>query len=162
MAKQSTQKENKMQPRIKMGLIVGVIGLVLNACASTLIGLCGPFVSLLAGGVAGYFASSQEKLATKQDGAKAGAIAGAITGGLMIIGQIIGAAIALTLQQNSGTVPFIGAPASDISSQVMFYGTGVLTGLCFGLFGTALAAGAGAGAGYVATPNQPMTDTPAS
>ena len=49
-----------MQPRIKMGLIVGVIGLALNVCVSGFIGLCGPLVSLLAGGLAGFLAAQQE------------------------------------------------------------------------------------------------------
>lgn len=149
-----------MQPRIKMGLIVGAIGLALNVCASAFIGFCGPFVSLLAGGVAGYFAASQEKLATKTDGAKAGAIAGGITGGLMIIGQIIGGVIALTIQQNTGTIPFIGSTPTDMPSQIAFYLGGAGTGFCFGLIGTAFAAATGAGAGYVATTEQPTSNTP--
>ena len=149
-----------MQPRIKLGLIVGVIGLALNVCVSGFIGLCGPFASLFAGGIAGYFAASQEKLTTKADGAKAGAIAGGIAGAFMIIGQIIGGIIALTIQQNMGAVPFIGAPGSDFASQATFYLSGAATGFCFGLLGTAFAAGAGAGAGYVATPDQPNLNTP--
>jgi len=149
-----------MQPRIKMGLIVGVIGLAMNVCVSAFIGLCGPFATLFAGGIAGYFAANQEKLSTKSDGARAGAIAGAIAGALMIIGQVIGGVIALTIQQNTGTVPFIGTPASDIGSQATFYLSGMATGLCFGIIGTAFAAGAGAGAGYVATPDQPMIQPP--
>jgi hypothetical protein len=154
------QKEAVMQPRIKMGLIVGVVGLVMNTCVSGFIGLCGPFASLIAGAVAGFFAANQEKLPTKGDGAKAGAIAGAIAGGLMIIGQIIGGVVALTIQQNTGSIPFIGNISSDIGSQAMFYVTGMATGLCFGLFGTAFAAGAGAGAGYLATPDQPPMAPP--
>jgi len=144
-----------MQPRIRMGLIVGVIGLAINICVSGFIGLCGPFAALIAGGIAGYFAANQEKLGTKSDGAKAGAVAGAITGGLMIIGQLIGGVIALTVQQNTGTVPLIGAPGSDVTSQVGFYVGGLFSGVCIGLFGTLLAAGGGAGAGYLGTPDQP-------
>ena len=70
-----------MQPRMRMGLIVGVIGLALNVCVSGFIGLCGPLVSLIAGAVAGFFAAQQEKLGTKGEGARAGAIAGAVAGG---------------------------------------------------------------------------------
>ena len=65
-----------MQPRIKMGLTVGAIGLALNICIAGFMGICGPLVSLFAGGAAGFFAAQQEKLPTKNDGAKAGAIAG--------------------------------------------------------------------------------------
>jgi hypothetical protein len=149
-----------MQPRIKIGLIVGVIGLALNACISGLIGLCGPFASLIAGAVAGYFAANQEKLPTKSEGAKAGAIAGAITGGLMIIGQIIGGIVAITIQQSTGNIPFVGSIDSSMGSQAVFYISGITAGLCFGLFGTALAAGSGAGAGYLATPDQPLITPP--
>ena len=149
-----------MKPRIKIGLIAGVIGLVLNICVSGFIGFCGPFASLLAGGIAGYFAASQEKLPTKKEGATAGAIAGAITGGLMIIGQIIGGMIALTIQQNTGTVPFIGTPDSDMATQLTFYLSGAATGFCFGAFGTLLAAGVGAGAGYFGTVEQTSLEVP--
>ena len=146
-----------MQPRIKMGLIVGVIGLVLNVCVSGFIGLCGPFASMLAGGVAGFLTANQEKLTTKADGARAGAVAGGIAGGLMIIGQILGGVIALVLMQTSGTqLPFGTIPTGDDPSMMaIFYLSGLGTGLCFGIFGAALAAGAGAGAGYFGTPDQP-------
>ena len=49
-----------MQPRTRIGLIVGVIGLVLNICVAGFIGFCGPVLSLIAGGIAGYFATQQE------------------------------------------------------------------------------------------------------
>ena len=41
-----------MQPRTRIGLIVGVIGLVLNICVAGFIGFCGPVLSLVAGGIA--------------------------------------------------------------------------------------------------------------
>src|SRR5258706_13203007 len=101
-----------MQPRIRMGLIVGVIGLALNICVAGFIGFCGPFLSLLAGGAAGFFAAQQGKLPTKSDGAKAGATAGAISGALIIIGQELGGIAALAYMQASGAqVPFGGRPA---------------------------------------------------
>ncbi len=150
-----------MRPRVKMGLIVGVAGLILNSCVSFALGLCGPFASLLAGGVAGYFAASQEKPATKNEGARSGAIAGGIAGAFMIIGQIIGGAVALTVQQSTGTVPLVGSVESDLASQATFYLTGAMTGVCFGLVGAALAAGAGAGVGYMVTQEQaPSGNTP--
>lgn len=58
-----------MQPRIRMGLIVGAIGLALNVCVAGFIGLCGPAVSLLGGVIAGFLAAQQEKAALKADGA---------------------------------------------------------------------------------------------
>ncbi len=146
-----------MKPSIKIGLLAGVIGLVLNVCVSAAIGICGPAVSLVAGALAGYFAASQEKPATKADGAKAGATAGGIAGLLITIGQIIGAVGALAYMQYSGaTLPFgtIPSQSADAATQAVFYISGAGTGLCFGLVGTFLAALAGAGAGYAGTPDQ--------
>lgn len=151
-----------MQPRIKMGLVVGAIGLALNICVSGFIGLCGPIVSLLAGGIAGYLASQQEKLPTKNEGAKAGAIAGGLAGALVIIGQVIGGIGALAIMQGTGmqlpfgTIP----PTSDPSGMLIFYASGIGTGLCFGIIGALLAAGAGAGTGYMATQDQPPANSP--
>lgn len=155
-----------MQPRIRIGLIVGAIGAVLNICVSAAVGFCGPVVSLLAGAVAGYFAAQREKLATKSDGARAGATAGAIAGGLIILGQVIGGVGALFFLQSTGAqLPFGQVPtaADGASMQLIYYLTGAGTAICFGLVGTALAAGAGAGLGYLGTPDQitppPTTNT---
>ena len=146
-----------MQPRIKLGLIVGAIGAVLNICVAGFVGLCGPVVSLLAGAAAGYFAAQQEKLGVKADGARAGATAGAIAGGLIIVGQIIGGVGALAFMQASGTqLPFGTIPSGSdgTSVQLLYYLSGAGTAFCFGIFGTLLAAGAGAGTGYLVTTDQ--------
>jgi len=151
-----------MQPRTRIGLIVGVIGLVLNICVAGFIGICGPFLSLVAGGVAGFFAVRQEKPLTKNDGARAGATAGGIAGALIILGQIIGGLGALAYMQSTGTptpfgqMPDLGDPATSIG----FYAGGVGTALCFGVVGALLAAGAGAGAGYLGTSDQPTMPPP--
>jgi hypothetical protein len=151
-----------MQPRIKMGLAAGVIGLVLNICVSGAVGLCGPFVSLIAGGAAGFLAAQQEKLPTKRDGAKAGATAGGIAGALVIIGQVIGGIGALAyMQANNTQLPFGSLPSSgDPTETLIFYASGIGTGLCFGIFGAVLATGVGAGAGYLATQDQAPVSTP--
>lgn len=150
-----------MQPRIRMGLAIGVVGLALNICVSGAVGLCGPLVSLLAGGLAGFLAAQQEKLTAKNEGAKAGAIAGGIAGGLVIIGQVIGGIAALAIMQSTGTqLPFGTIPeASDPGGMVIFYASGIGTGLCFGVIGAILAAGAGAATGYMATQEQPPAPT---
>lgn len=147
-----------MKPRTRLGLIVGAIGLVLNICVAGFIGFCGPLVSLIAGGAAGFFAAQQEKLGTKGEGARAGATAGGIAGGLIILGQIIGGLAALAYVQYSGApVPFGQVPdgSSPASFTLIYYLTGAGTAFCFGLVGALLAAGAGAGAGYLATQEQP-------
>ncbi len=156
-----------MKARTRMGLIVGAIGLVLNICVAGFIGLCGPIVSLIAGAVAGFFAAQQERLVSKNEGARAGATAGAIAGGLIIIGQIIGGIAALFMMQSSGTAPIFGQmpdPSSGLAAQLPFYLGGVGTAICFGIIGTLLAAGAGAGAGYLGTsenaPTPPSDNLP--
>ena len=155
-----------MQPRMKIGLIVGGIGLVLNICVSGFVGFCGPVFALVAGGVAGFLAAQQEKLPSKGDGARAGATAGGITGGLIILGQIIGGIGALIYFQTvrNGNTIFGQVPtlSSDPSALAGYYGGGLFTALCFGIVGALLAAGAGAGAGYLATPDQPPVNRRAS
>lgn len=151
-----------MQPRFTVGLIVGVVGLILNVCVSAAVGVCGPAVSLIAGAVAGYFAARQENQPTKSAGAQAGAISGATAGALIIIGQVIGGITALVLMQTTGmSTPFGQIPATDAdaSAQITFYLTGAATGCCFGLVGAVLAALAGAGTGYLGTSEQtPVPD----
>lgn len=148
-----------MQPRTRIGLIVGLIGLALNICVAGFIGFCGPFLSLIAGGIAGYFATQKEKPFTKNQAARVGATAGGIAGALIILGQIIGGIASLAYMQASGTpLPFGQMPnLGDPAAQVGFYGGGIATALCFGVIGALLAAGAGAGAGYLTTSDQPST-----
>jgi len=146
-----------MQPRIKLGLTVGAIGLVLNICVAGFFGFCGPVLSLIAGGVAGFLTAQQEKPGAKGDGARAGAVSGGIAGALIIVGQVIGGIAALVYFQSNGLdvafgqIPSLG---EDPAISAVYYGTGIVTALCFGIVGAALAAGTGALAGYLATTEQ--------
>ena len=149
-----------MQPKIRIGLIVGFIGLVLNACVAVFAGICGPFLSLLAGGIAGFFAARQENPVTKSAGASAGAMAGGLAGGLIILGQIIGGMAALYYMQAKGLPSILGqipSPSSSAAAQAFFYLGGLGSALCFGIVGALLAAAAGAGAGYLGTTGQPVS-----
>ncbi|HAV79060.1 MAG TPA: hypothetical protein DCX53_17050 [Anaerolineae bacterium] len=154
-----------MQPRIKLGLTIGAIGLVLNICVAGFIGLCGPVLSLIAGAVAGYLTTMQEKPATKSDGARAGAISGAVAGVLIIVGQILGGIGALIYIQSTGAPTLFGdvpSISSDPAQLVGYYIGGIGTGICFGVVGALLAAGTGAGAGYLATTEQTGSIPPTS
>ena len=152
-----------MQPRIRIGLIVGFIGMVLNVCVSGFVGICGPFLSLIAGGLAGFFAARQEKSLTKGDGARAGAIAGGLAGGLIILGQIIGGIAALYYMQSTGMPSIFGqipGASSAPAAQATYYLGGFGTALCFGIVGALLAAATGAGTAYLGTPDQPVSAPP--
>ncbi len=146
-----------MTPRVKFGLIVGLIGLVLNVCISGLVGLCGPFAALLAGAVAGFLAAQQEKAMDKGNGARLGAAAGGIAGALVLIGQLLGVLGSLAFTQFSGAPPLFGSvpsPSADAPQQIAYYASGLGVGLCFGIVGLIAATLAGAAAGYVGTPEQ--------
>ncbi|MDE3088436.1 MAG: hypothetical protein KGJ80_03480 [Chloroflexota bacterium] len=145
-----------MSPRVRWGLIIGVIALVFNICVSLLFGICGPLVGLIAGALAGFFAAREEKPPVKGDGAKAGAVSGAIAGVLVLVGQLIGGVGALIFfgsaaMQAFGVSP--GQPGGTTSATFWLAGLG--TGLCFGIVDIALAAGVGALAGYLAAPTAP-------
>jgi hypothetical protein len=86
---------------------------------------------------------------------------------LIIFGQLIGGVGALFYLQSTGTqLPFGSIPdtSSDSSIQLIYYLSGAGTAICFGIVGALLAAGAGAGTGYLGTPDQttppPSTNTP--
>ena len=152
-----------MQPKTRIGLIVGAIGLVLNICVSGFLGFCGPVLSLIAGGIAGYLAVQREKSFSKNEGARTGATAGGIAGGLIILGQLLGGVAALVYMQASGAPTLLGPLpnlSGDPAAAVGFYAGGLGTALCFGLIGALLAAGAGAGAGYLATSDRPTMPPP--
>ncbi|GAB4128236.1 MAG: hypothetical protein Fur005_44050 [Roseiflexaceae bacterium] len=158
-----------MAPRIRYGLIVGGIGLVINALISVLVGICGPFVTMLAGALAGWLATRSGGEAIRSKQTTNGAIAGAITGSLMMIGQIIGGIAAIMLIQAMGSQPLFGSLPSNDAEQVGYVVGGVIAGFCFGIFGIMLGAGAGAGVGYLTwkaptpapyTPEPPSMSTP--
>ncbi len=147
-----------MQPRIKNGLVVGGVGLVLNICASFMLGCLGLLVAMTAGAVAGFAAVRQEHPPAQNEGARAGVVAGLIAGALVSAGQIIGGILSLIFLQATDTLlPFVGVSPSQFSTgaeQVGYYLGGLGTGLCLGLIGTGMAALAGALAGYLGTPPQ--------
>jgi hypothetical protein len=152
-----------MTPRVKYGLIVGGGGLLINLVVSTLVGVCGPLTTLAAGALAGWLAARAEARPIRSDSAKSGAMSGAIAGSLMLIGQLIGGLIAISLIQSSGTQPLIGHLPQNGAEQVVYWIAGAGVGLCFGVLGIALGAGAGAAASYLSwrepTPSvgMPMT-----
>ena len=147
-----------MRPGIRFGLIVGVVGLLVNTAISALLGLCGPLIALTAGALAGILTARAEAPPTQTDGARAGTIAGLIAGGLILIGQMIGGLLALTLIKSMGMPSILGVATPDFSDPVQvagYYGSGVGVGVCLGLLGAMLSAAAGAAAAYLTTPSQP-------
>ena len=142
-----------MTPRVKYGLIVGAVGLIINIFVSAFIGLCGILVFIIVGAIAGFLTAYEEKAATRNDGLRAGAIAGLIAAGLVFVGQLIGGVGALFYYQLSGTPTLLGEipQAGDTAGQIGFWIGGLGFGFCAGLFGVALGALTGAGTAYLAT-----------
>ncbi len=152
-----------MKRTIKLGLAAGVIGAVVNICVSTAFGVCGPFVALLAGAVAGFFAARVPELASKGMAAREGAVGGGIAGALVFFGQLVGGLGALALVRVSGAPPIFGTiPTGDspAGQQIAYWVSGLGVGACFGVIGLALAALAGAGAAYLAYPSRNPQVTP--
>ena len=147
-----------MKPYIKVGLLVGAIGLVLNICIAAAMGVCGPLVSLLAGAAAGYFTAAREKAATKADGARLGLISGGIAGALIVVGQILGGIASLALVQAGGMkLPFGTVPdLANGPQSAVYYISGLGTAMCFGIVGMVLAALVAAGVAYLTTSPQPQ------
>jgi hypothetical protein len=151
-----------VQKGMKIGLIAGGVGLVVNILVSAVLGFCGPFVALLAGGAAGFFVVRGNPVASQKEGASLGATTGAIAGSLVLIGQLIGGIIALNIMLASGSdLPFGSLPdPSNQAEQIGFWVGGLGAGLCFGLVGIGLGAAGGALAGYLATSEQSAGQPP--
>ncbi|GAB4505516.1 MAG: hypothetical protein Fur0043_25120 [Anaerolineales bacterium] len=143
-----------MSARVKFGLIAGAIGLILTACASVIVGCCGPLAALAAGAAAGYFAVKGESPTSQNEGGKIGAIAGAIAGALTLIGQVLGGLVSLTVAptilEQLGNYSY-----GPLAKQASYWLSGAATACCFGLLGAALAAAAGFAAGYFSSKNLP-------
>jgi len=118
-----------MKPRIKTGLIVGVIGLILVVCIS-IFGRIGwnPIVFLLLGGTASFLSIRQERPNNKQDGVSIGATTGSIAGVMMIFGQFIGAVIILLAPPTAAEIATPGL-STQIGYQV---GEATNTAVCIG------------------------------
>ena len=143
-----------MKPFLKYGLIVGIVSFVIVLPVSIMAGVCGPFVSVIGGALAGFLTAHFGKISVKRTGAQQGALSGLITGGFTLIGQMVSGFLVLFLAQSMELEPLLGsmpsgsAPAVD---QTLFYIGGIGAGACFGLIGLGLAAGFGALLGYFGT-----------
>jgi hypothetical protein len=140
-----------MSGGVKAGLIVGLVGMVINLVVSLFLGICGPVVTLLAGGVAGFFAARFEGPGPRMRSAQAGAVAGLVAGVLMFISQTVAALAVVLLMQAAGIPGLTGQiPAGATPSmQAVIVVSALGTGACFGVVGLALAALAGATGGYL-------------
>ena len=142
-----------MKVQYKYGLIIGGIGLVMNVFVSTAFGICGPLIALVAGGAAGYMVGRQGDIKNKGEGARMGALAGSITGALMLLGQVIGGLLSLSLVRSATFLGPLGdLLSSDVGIGEIYYGIGIAVSLCSGLVGIIASALAGAGGAYLSTP----------
>ena len=154
-----------MKPYVKFGLIVGLISLFVIIPISALMGICGPFITMIAGAMAGFLTAYVGKALTRRDGAQSGAISGAISGGITLIGQLIGGVLALAYIQMTGTPIIIGSapgPSAPFSELAIYYAGGMGIGLCFGIIGILVGAIAGGVAGALGTRELPHPVNPTS
>mgnify|MGYP000018976980 FL=1 len=153
-----------MNPQTKYGLIIGLIGLIINTFVAAALGICGPVIALIGGAIAGFLAANEKKVAPKSENAKAGAIAGLIAGGLIFIGQVIGGVLALVLFRSTMVSDIFGVSPSiteETSFQLGYYLGGFGIGMCLGAVDLIAAALAGAGTGYLIGGANPQTsDSP--
>jgi hypothetical protein len=149
--------EKPMSPRVKYGLIVGAIGFIINICASTFSGICGPFMALFAGAIAGLLTGREEVTASQGQSAQAGAVSGAIAGTGTLVSQLIAGVVVLAiLPELDVELPFGQLPqAGNTAEQIGYWIGGLGAGFCFGLVGLVLAAGAGAAVAYFMYKPQP-------
>ena len=79
-----------MTLRVRSGLLAGVAGLLASALGAVVCCAFSPFVALLAGGAAGFFAARAEEAPTQREGILAGVKSGAIVSPLILVGHLIG------------------------------------------------------------------------
>ena len=143
-----------MRRHIKIGLIVGAVGLVVNIGVTFLIEICGPVTSTIAGIVAGFLSVRITNLPTRSQGAQIGSVSGAIAGVLVLVGQILGSAISLFLAQ----LLELALPSTTTNTpQLAGNFSSISTSLCVGLIGISFSILVGAGAGYFGTTEKELT-----
>jgi len=146
-----------MKSYVKSGLIVGTIALLITIPVTSIYGICGPFISIIAGAIAGYFAINSDKAETKRDNAQSGKLAGLIAGVFIFAGQLIGGIwLMLSYYQRTG-YPVILSNDPSVSLTV-YYFTGVGMTLFLGLVGLLLSTLAGKTIGEFRTPESSTVD----
>jgi uncharacterized protein YqgC (DUF456 family) len=139
-----------MSPRIKYGLIAGIIIAVLNLCGATLMGAfnnCLALITvLIASAIVGYLCGKQESAG---QAAMSGAIAGGIVGGFSLVSQILGNLLGSVVGAGIVSVAYKNIPTSS-SSFLTSMGTGVAVALVINICSGIVLCLAGAGVGALA------------
>jgi hypothetical protein len=152
-----------MSNRVRFGLIAGLIGLVVNLCASTPTACLGPFVALIVGAAAGYF-TLQAEPPTEGSAARLGASSGVIAGLLILVSHLIAAAVGPAVMLATQTQPFpysFRLPQPGNGGEMAMYWIGAIgTGLCMGVLSLGCAAGGGALAGSLVAPEEATPAAP--
>jgi len=141
-----------MKPRIKIGLVSGIIGLLLTISVSVFGNVYwSPIVFFLTGGIASFYTIQQEKPQTRSGGARAGATTGSIAGILVMLGLFIGSLLILLTPPTAAEISSPG-----VSNQIGYeVGQACSRSFCIGF---PLALLIGAFIGYLATPKRPQSD----
>jgi hypothetical protein len=143
-----------MKAPLKYGLIVGIAAMAIVIPVAAFLGMLGPAVILVAGGVAGTLSALFGRAPTRREGALSGSIAGLITGAIALLGQVSGTFLALFFVQNSGPLTIFGdTPMGDLPGyEGSFYlASRVIAGIFLGVVGMFLSTGAGALGGRLGT-----------
>lgn len=145
-----------MKPHVKIGLIVGSIGLVTSAVVSFAVGLLGPGIALVIGAVAGALAARGSRV-SRRDGVRAGVVAAAIAGLFAAAGQVIGGLGAVAFIRARQLSTFIGkvpGPAASGALVTGYYIGALIAGAVLATVGFGLAVLAGWLAGYLSAPRE--------
>lgn len=140
-----------MISRIKVGAITGLVAFPVSLLVSFALGACGPIVATVAGMAAGFISAQRERSWPRSAGAQAGAVAGGIVGLILLLAQMVAAVSVVLFSQAAGIKPPLGSlpSGSNAGEQILFVASGLAVGTCFGVFGIAAAAAAGALGGWL-------------
>ena len=93
-----------MLSKARVGLVIGIAGLILNGLVSGFSGITGPVIAIMAGILSGLIVNRSKRPSSKKDAARTGALAGGTSGCVVILGQVIGGIVAVFSLNSSESI----------------------------------------------------------